>query len=106
MSPSDIISVIAKTNKISLGFFVVTCILLGYELYLYLKDKNGNKKPSIPVFKKGAQEPLSTHTAKPVPTPPQNLAAKSKPASMPPLIGQMSPPTMSHSPVMGKKKKK
>lgn len=107
MPLSDIVAVIAKTNKISLGFFVITCILLSYELYLYLKDKKGTKKPSIPLFKKGpALQPLSTHTAKPVPTPPAHTGAVPKMAPIPPLISQMSPPSKMHSPAIASKKKK
>lgn len=109
MSPSDIITLISKTNKISIIFFVVTCILLGYEFFLYLKDKKGNKKPTIPSFKKGVPNgPLSTHTPKPMPSPPphpEQVHAKAQ-AALPPLISQMSPPNMSHAPPLGKKKKK
>lgn len=111
MSIADIIALISKTNKISLGFFVITCILLAYEFYLYVKDKKKTKKPSIPQFNKG-KEPLSTHPAKPLPTPPANPLSQvghSKQAAgagLPPLISQMSPPTMNHAPLGAKKKKK
>lgn len=108
MSLSDIITLISKTNKISIVFFVITCVLLGYEFYLFLKDKKGNKKPTIPVFKKGGGEPLSTHAPKPMPTPPGHPepAHPKAQAPLPPLIAQMSSPTMKHSPPLGKKKKK
>lgn len=105
MSPSDILAAIGKTNKISIGFFVITCVLLSYELYLYMKDKKGNKKPSIPLFKKGGKEPLSVHASKPMPAPPEHPQAAKKPEVLPPLISQMSPPSMKHSPSNKKKKK-
>lgn len=109
MSPGEIITLIGKTNKISIVFFVITCVLLGYEFYLYMKDKKGNKKPTVPLFKKGdSKEPLSIHTPKPTPTPPPHPepAHSKTQAPLPPLIAQMSPPTMKHSPPLGRKKKK
>lgn len=109
MSPSDILTLIGKTNKISVGFFVITCVLLSYELFLYFKEKKGSKKPTIPLFKKGGgKEPLSVHSPKPMPMPPEHPHAPPKQESvLPPLISQMSPPTMKHTPGQtGKKKKK
>lgn len=106
MSLADIITLIGRTNKISLAFFVITCVLLVYEFYLYMKDKNGGKKPSIPGFKKATKEPLSIHTPKPMPAPPVHPSQKAGVTTpLPPLIAKMSPPTMNHAPGAKKKKK-
>ena len=107
MSPNDIFDLIGKTNKISIIFFVITLVLLGYEFLLYIKDKKSNRKPKLPFFKKGGLGAPGQAKA------PEGLGslgmpqgAKPAPAApIPPLISQMSGPSAKHLPPLKNKKK-
>ncbi len=46
----DIFAVLGSLNKVSIFFFVVTLGVLGYELYVYQKEKKLKTKPRIPKF--------------------------------------------------------
>src|SRR3990167_545279 len=46
----DIFEILGSLNKISIFFFVVTLGVLGYELYVFQKEKKQKEKPKIPKF--------------------------------------------------------
>ena len=57
----DVSELLTNTNKISLAFFLITSLLIGYELFLFAKDKGKKKKPTIPGFKTGVAAPSAAH---------------------------------------------
>lgn len=46
----DIVSLIISLNKISLGAFLATLVILSYEIYLLKKEKKIKTTPKIPKF--------------------------------------------------------
>jgi hypothetical protein len=47
----DIIIFIKSINKIAVAAFFITFFLVGFEIYLLIKEKKTKEKPSIPEFK-------------------------------------------------------
>lgn len=51
----DIVSLLISLNKISLIIFLITCAVLGYEIYLLIKEKKQRDDPTIPNFDMNVQ---------------------------------------------------
>lgn len=46
----DFLDILGSVNKISILFFIITLGVLGYEFYLFRKEKRKQQKPKIPTF--------------------------------------------------------
>ena len=70
----DVFEILGSINKISIFFFIVTLGVLGYELYVFQKEKKQKQKPKIPTFNNTkavqpqhfAASPIISDTKKPI----------------------------------------
>ena len=46
----DVLELLGSVNKVSIFFFILTLGVLGYEFYLFQKEKKKKEKPKIPTF--------------------------------------------------------
>ncbi|MEK7633341.1 MAG: hypothetical protein AAB437_00665 [Patescibacteria group bacterium] len=57
----DIFNLLSYINKVSLLAFVITTIIVGYQVYVLKKEKTKEQKPFIPDFKNTGQSKTTTN---------------------------------------------
>ena len=62
----DFLDLLGSVNKISIFFFIVTLGVLGYEFYLFQKEKRRKEKPTIPTFNAAQKIPRQNYSTSPV----------------------------------------
>jgi hypothetical protein len=60
----DISSLLSQTNLVSITFFFITIVLIGYEFVLFTKDKKKKSKPVIPGFSSTKSAPMKSSAVK------------------------------------------
>lgn len=60
----DISSLLSQTNLVSIVFFFITTLLIGYEFILFTKDRGKKSKPVVPGFSAAKSAPLKSTSAR------------------------------------------